>query len=92
MAFQEMHPGYGRQPLQVVHGETQRTIHQAVDRDAMLLHFDFGILRRVLLHEVELDRRDDARIILKRGVVRHVIDAVSGPSARGLAVVVLCVS
>jgi len=44
MAFQEMNPGYGRQPLQLVHRETQRTIHQAVDREAMLLRIDFGKL------------------------------------------------
>ena len=82
MALQEMHAGYGRQPLQILHGETQRTIHHAVDREAMLLQFDLGILGGMLLHEVELDRCDDSRIVLKRGVVRHVIDAVSGPAAR----------
>jgi hypothetical protein len=92
MALQEMNPGYGRQLLEILHGETQRTIHHAVDREAMLLRIDLGKLGGVLLHEVERGRCDDSRIILKRGVVGHVIDAVSGPSARALAVDVLCVS
>ena len=92
MAFQEMNPGNGRQLLQIRHGETQRTIHHAVDREAMLLRIDLGKLGGVLLHEVERRRRDDSRIILKRGVVRHVIDAVSGSAARWLAVDMLRVS
>ena len=92
MALQEMNPGNGRQLLQIRHGETQRTIHHAVDREAMLLRIDLGKLGGVLLHEVERGRCDDSRIVLKRGVVRHVIDAVSGPAARRLAVDVLCVS
>src|ERR1700681_526900 len=46
----------------------------------------------MLLHEVDRGRRDDARIILKRGVVGQVIEAVSGPAARGLVVHVLRLS
>src|SRR5262249_4093380 len=34
------------------------------------------------LHEVEVRRRDDSAIILKRGVERDVVDAHSHPSAR----------
>jgi len=37
---------------------------------------------------VELGRRYDARIILKRSVVSDVINAESGPSAQELAVIV----
>ena len=92
MALEEMNPGNGGQLLQIRHGETQRTINHAVDREAMLLRIDLGKLGGVLLHEVERGRCDDSRIVLKRGVVRHVIDAVSGPAARRLAVDVLCVS
>src|ERR1700674_5325306 len=91
LALQEMNPGYGRQALQLLQGETQRTIHHAVDREAMLLRIDVGQVGGVLLHEVEPGRCDDSRIILKRSVVSDVIDAHSGPAARlhetrGLAV------
>ena len=92
MALQEMNSGNRRQLLQIRHGETQRTIHHAVDREAMLLRIDLGKLGGVLLHEVKRGRCDDSRIVLKRGVVRHVIDAVSGPAARWLAVDVLRVN
>ncbi len=88
MALQEMNPGYGRQALQILHAETQRTVHHAVDREAMLLRVNVGQVRGVLLHEVERGRRDDARIILKRSVVSDVINAESGPPAQELAVVV----
>jgi len=91
MALHEMNPGYRRQVLQIVQGETQRTIHHAVDREAMLLRIDVGQVGGVLLHEVEPGRRDDARIILQRSVVSDMIDAHSGAAARlhetrGLAV------
>ena len=89
MALDEMNPGYGRQLFQIIHGETQGTVHHAVDGEAMCVRIELGKLGGVLLHEVERRRRDDSRIILKRGVVRHVIDAVSGPAARWLAVDVL---
>jgi len=59
VALQEMNPGYRRQALEIVHAETQRTIHQAVDREAMLLRIDLGEVGGVLLHEVEMGRRDD---------------------------------
>ncbi len=39
----------------------------------------------VLLHEVDRGRSDDARIILKRRVVRQVIETVSRAAARRLA-------
>ncbi len=87
MALHEMNPGYRRQALQIVHAETQRTIHHAVDREAMLRRIDVGEMGRVVLHEVELGRRDDSRIILKRRVVSDVINAEPGPSARERAVV-----
>src|SRR6266481_7644274 len=83
MALQEMNPGYGRQALEVVQGETQRTIHQAVDREAMLLRIDLGEVGGVLLHEVEVGRRDDSAVILKWSVEGDVINAHSHPSARG---------
>jgi len=89
MALEEMNARNGRELLQIRHRETQRTIHQAVDREAMLLRVDLRKLGGVLLHEVKRRRRDDAGIVLKRGVVRHVIDAVSGPAARCLPVDVL---
>src|SRR6266481_8359630 len=83
MALQEMNPGYGRQALEVVQGETQRTIHQAVDREAMLLRIDLGEVGGVLLHEVEVGRRDDSPILVKRSIESDVIDAHSHPSTRG---------
>jgi len=83
MALQEMNPGHGRQALEIVHAETQRTIHQAVDREAMLLRIDLGEVGGVLLHEVEVGRRDDSPIIVKRSVEGDVINAHSHPSARG---------
>src|SRR5258708_3095449 len=91
MALDEMSAGYGRQALEIVHGETQRTIHQAVDCEAMLRRIDVGQVGGVLLHEVEPGRRDDSGIILQRSIVSDVIDAHSGPAARlhetrGLAV------
>src|SRR6266576_4661984 len=82
MAFQEMNPGYGRQALEIVHAETNGTIHQAVDGEAMLLRIDLGEVGGVLLHEVEMGRCDDSAVILKRSVECDVIDAHSHPSAR----------
>src|SRR5438105_14953778 len=83
LALHEMNPGYGRQVLQIVHAEAQWTIHQAVDREAMLLRIDVGEMGRVVLNEMEPGRCDDPRIILKRSVVGDVIDAHSHPAARG---------
>src|SRR3977135_3148369 len=77
-----MNPGYGRQALEIVHAETQGTIHQAVDREAMLLRIDLGEVGGVLLHEVEMGRCDDSAVILKRSVERDVINAHSRPTAR----------
>src|SRR5215471_16511490 len=88
MALQEMNPRHGRQALQIVHAKTQRTIHQAVDREAMLLRIDLGEVGGVLLHEVELSWRNDPCIILKRSVVSDVINAESGPSAQEFAMIV----
>src|SRR5215475_6058295 len=82
MAFQEMNPRHGRQTLQIVHAETQRTIYQAVDREAMLLRIDLREVGGMLLHEVELGRCDDSAIILKRSVESDVVNAHSHPSAR----------
>src|SRR6202034_4253220 len=39
-ALEEMNPGCGREPLQLLHGENQRTVHHAVDHEAMLLGVD----------------------------------------------------
>src|SRR6266852_555600 len=82
VALQEMNPGYGRQALEIVHAETHRTIHQAVDREAMLLRIDLGEVGGVLLHEVEMGRCDDSPVILKRRVESDVINAHSHASAR----------
>ena len=81
MALQEMNPGYGRQALEIVHAETQRTIYQAVDREAMLGRIDLGEVGGVLLHEVELSRCDNSTVILERSVEGDVIDAHSHPAA-----------
>src|SRR6266566_6171939 len=86
MSLHEMNPGYRRQLLQIRHGETQGAIHHAVDGEAMLVRIDLGKLRGVLLHEMDRSRRDDPRIVLKRGVVRQVIEAVSCPATWGLVV------
>jgi hypothetical protein len=83
LALHEMNPGYGRHALEIVHGESHRTIHQAVDGQAMSLRIDLGEVGGVLLHEVEVGGRDDSTIILKRSVERDVINGHSHPSARG---------
>ena len=80
LAFHEMNPGYRRQPLQVIHAETQGTIHHAVDRETMLLRIDDGEVGGVQLDEVERGRCDDPRIILNRSEVGDVIDVPSDPS------------
>src|SRR5579871_7073820 len=54
----------------------------------MLLWIDVWQMGGVLLHEVELSRCDDSRIILERSVVSDVINAEPGPSAQELAVIV----
>ena len=82
MALQEMDPRYGRQALEIVDAETQRTVHHAVDREAVLLRIDLGEVGGVLLHEMELGGCDDSRIILKRGVVSDVINLPSDPPGR----------
>src|SRR5262245_41992004 len=82
MALQEMNPRHGRQALQIVHAETQRTIHQPVDREAMLLRIDLGEVGGVLLHEVEVGWCDDSAVILKRSVESDVINAHSRAAAR----------
>jgi hypothetical protein len=46
-----------------------------VDRQAMLLRIDFGKVGGVLLHEMEVRRRDDPRIVLERRVESDVINA-----------------
>src|ERR1700674_5934658 len=91
MTLHEMNPGYGRQALQIINAETQRTIHHAVDREAMLLRIDVGQVGGVQLHEVEPGRCDHSRIFMKRSEVSDVINVPSDPPARlhetrGLAV------
>jgi hypothetical protein len=87
MALQEMDPRYGRQALEIVDAETQRTVHQAVDGQAMFPRIDLGEVGGVLLHEMELGGCDNSRIILKGSVVSDVVDAESRPPAQELAVV-----
>jgi hypothetical protein len=48
----------------------------------MLLRIDLGEVGGMLLHEVQVGRRDDPPIILKRSVESDVINAHSRPSAR----------
>src|SRR5262249_24449909 len=83
MALEEMHSGYRRQALELVHAEAQRTINQAVNREAMFLGIDLGKVRRVVLDEMEPGRCDDSRIVLIRSVVGDVIDAHPDATARG---------
>src|SRR6185503_7730391 len=60
-----MTPEVGRQVVQLVQCEIQRTIHQAVDQEAILL--GIGVRqRRVATDEVDRGRCDDSRHILKR--------------------------
>jgi hypothetical protein len=86
MAFQEMNPGYRRQVFEIVHGEAQWTIHQAMDREPMFRRIDLGEVGRMVLHEVQLSRRDDPRVILQRRVIGDVIDAHSRAAARRIEV------
>src|SRR6266851_6900123 len=39
-ALQKVNAGYGRQALQLLHGENQRTVHHPVDHETMLLGID----------------------------------------------------
>src|SRR5262249_20629401 len=71
---------------QIVHGEAQRTIDEAMDREAMRRGVDVRKLGRVLLHEVHRGRRDDARILVERRVVSQVIEGVADAAARWLVV------
>jgi hypothetical protein len=49
----------------------------------MCCRIDLGEVGGVLLHEVQLRRRDDSAVILKRSVERDVINAHPHPAARG---------
>ena len=84
MAFQEMNPGDRRQALEIVHGEAQWAIHQAMDREPMFRRIDLGEMGRMVLHEVQLGRRDDPRVILQWRVIGDVVDAHSRAAARGI--------
>ena len=53
MALHEINPGYQRQALELLQGETQRTIDHAMDRKAVLLGIDVGQTGGVSLHEVK---------------------------------------
>src|SRR5262249_34415221 len=82
MALQEVNARYGRQTLQIVHAEAQRTINQAMDREAMFARIDLGEVGGVVLHEVEVGWRGDSRIVLQRSVAGNVINTHSQASAR----------
>ena len=77
-ALDEMQPGDRREALQVVHGEGQRPIHQAVDHQSVLLGIDVrheGAAGR--RHIVERRWRDHADGILqRRGHVEHLPEHV----------------
>jgi hypothetical protein len=81
VALHEMHARYGRQLLQIGHGEAQRTFHQPVDGKAVLIGIEQRKFRGVLLHEVHRRRRDDPHIVLKRREMGQMIEAVSRPAA-----------
>src|SRR5262245_15445215 len=69
----EMQPGHGREALQILHGEAQRTVHHSMDQETMLLGIDLrdvGTTGRP--HEVERGWCDHAHRILKRR--RHMED------------------
>ena len=75
----------GRQALQVLHRERQRTVHQAVDHQGVLPGIDVrqeGPTRG--RHVVERGRRDHAHGILKRG--RHMKHEAEGIGRRPSAV------
>src|SRR5262245_38809809 len=82
MALEEVNAGYGRQPLEILHPETQGTIHQAVNRETMCLRIDLGEVGGMLLHEVQVSGCDDSPVILERSVERDVINAHSHSAAR----------
>ena len=66
-ALDEMKAGDGREALQVLHGEGQRTVHHAVDHETMLPRIDVreeGATSR--RHVVERGWRDHPDRILKR--------------------------
>src|SRR5262245_43083066 len=68
-----MKAGHGREALQILHGESQRTVHHPVDQETMLLGIDLrnvGTTGRP--HEVERGWCDYAYRILKRR--RHMKD------------------
>src|ERR1019366_4476828 len=67
VALEHMDAGDGREALQLIECESQRTIHQAVDEQTMLPGVDAR--REVMeadLIEVEPRRRNDPHLILKR--------------------------
>src|SRR5207249_12187684 len=53
MALHKINPGYRRQALELLQGETQRTIDHAMDRKAVLLGTDVGRVRGASWHAVE---------------------------------------
>ena len=86
-ALDEMQAGDGREALQVLHGENQRTVHHAVDHEPMLAGIDVrdvGATGRP--HEVERGWRDHPHRILKRA--RHMKHEPEGigrrPAADGM--------
>src|SRR5262249_22654113 len=65
-ALHETNPRFGRHALQFVQRKTQRTIHHAVNQEAILQ--GIGVRRDgVVSHEVERAGCDDSLYILKRG-------------------------
>jgi hypothetical protein len=79
-----MKAGDGREALQVLHGENQRTIHHAVDHETMLTGIDVrdeGATSRP--HEVERGWRNHPHRILKRA--RHMKHEPEGIGRRPAA-------
>ena len=81
----EMKAGHGREALQILHGEGQRTVHHPVDHETMLPGIDVrdeGTTGRP--HEVERGWCDHPHRILKRR--RHMKDEPEGIGRRPAAV------
>src|SRR5436305_14376264 len=66
-ALEKMNAGYVGEALQLVHGESQRAIHHAVDHETMLPGIDIrNKCATVRSHVVERGWRDNTDRILKR--------------------------
>ena len=66
-ALEKMNAGYGREALQLLHGERQRTVHHSVDHETMLLGIDVrNVEATVGRHIMERGWRDTPYRLPKR--------------------------